>query len=33
VYLPGRSPGGQASTVVRVVADEVTVLREGPVAV
>lgn len=31
VYLPGTSPGGQASTVVDVTGGEIIVLREGPV--
>lgn len=31
VYLPGRSPGGEASTVVDVTGTEIVVLREGPV--
>lgn len=32
VYLAGRSPGGQASTVVDVIDGHIMVLREGPVA-
>ncbi len=30
VYLPGKSPGGEASTVVDVSGGELIVLREGP---
>lgn len=33
VYLPGTSPGGEASTVVDVSGDDVTVLRAGPVRI
>jgi tRNA threonylcarbamoyl adenosine modification protein (Sua5/YciO/YrdC/YwlC family) len=33
VYLPGVSPGGQASTVVDVTGASPVVLRQGPVAV
>ena len=33
VYVEGRSPGGQASTVVDVTGPEVVVLRQGPVSV
>lgn len=33
VYLPGSSPGGEASTVIDVTGDEITVLRQGPVAI
>ncbi len=33
VYLPGRCPGGRASTVVRVRDGRAEVLREGPVHV
>lgn len=32
-YLPGRCPGGEASTVVDVTGESPRVLREGPVAV
>ena len=31
VYLPGRAPGGEASTVVDATGVELVVLREGPV--
>jgi L-threonylcarbamoyladenylate synthase len=31
VYLPGESPGGEASTVVDVTGTEIVVLRQGPV--
>jgi tRNA threonylcarbamoyl adenosine modification protein (Sua5/YciO/YrdC/YwlC family) len=31
VYIEGRSPGGEASTVVDVTGSEVVVLRRGPV--
>ena len=31
VYVEGRSPGGQSSTVVKVTGGEVVVLRQGPV--
>jgi tRNA A37 threonylcarbamoyladenosine synthetase subunit TsaC/SUA5/YrdC len=31
VYIDGRSPGGEASTVVDVTGSEVVVLRRGPV--
>jgi tRNA threonylcarbamoyl adenosine modification protein (Sua5/YciO/YrdC/YwlC family) len=33
VYVEGRAPGGQASTVVDVTGTEVVVLRQGPVAI
>lgn len=33
VYVEGRSPGGQSSTVVDVTGGEVVVLRQGPVRV
>ncbi len=33
VYLPGRSPGGQSSTVVEVVEGRLRVLRRGPIRV
>ena len=33
VYVEGRSPGGQSSTVVDVTGGEVVVLRQGPVLV
>lgn len=33
VYLPGSSPGGQASTVVDVTEGEIAVLRRGPVTI
>lgn len=33
VYLPGRAPGGEASTVVDVTSDGLTVIRQGPVEV
>lgn len=33
VYLPGRAPGGQASTVVDVSGAEAKVLRDGPVPI
>jgi tRNA threonylcarbamoyl adenosine modification protein (Sua5/YciO/YrdC/YwlC family) len=33
VYLPGVSPGGEASTVVDVTTDRPRILRQGPVAV
>lgn len=33
VYLEGRAPGGQASTVVDATGPDLTVLREGPVRI
>jgi len=30
-YIPGRAPGGEASTVIDATGAELTVLREGPV--
>lgn len=33
VYLEGRAPGGQASTVVDATGTDLTVLREGPVRI
>ncbi len=33
VYVEGRAPGGQASTVVDVTGTEVVVLRQGPVVI
>lgn len=33
VYLEGRAPGGQASTVVDATGPDLTVLREGPVEI
>jgi len=33
LYIPGRCPGGAASTVVDVTGPEPTVLRQGPIAV
>ncbi len=33
VYLPGRCPGGEASTVVDVSGGTVVVLREGPIPI
>ena len=33
VYLPGESPGGEASTVVDVTGGRVVVIRQGPVRV
>ena len=33
VYLPGVSPGGEASTVVDATAPNLTVLRQGPVSI
>lgn len=33
VYLPGRCPGGEASTVVDVSGGKVIVLREGPIPI
>lgn len=33
VYLPGSSPGGEASTVIDVTGGEIVILRRGPVEV
>lgn len=33
VYIPGQSPGGEASTVVDCTAPELTVIRQGPITI